>query len=193
MLLTLLAIWSAWWRGWCIDCVTCDPHLYQLGGVGGWQAYIHEMTFLDQFHNCMALNTIGNCQRPVFSLDVSQHMHTKQNCENLSSFGHRSCDIIMKEKTPLSNEVVCFQILDFETSNSKSEVSKSNSWKIAFFLKTIRHFRGSRFSQPLRMTRYQVRFYNSYYFELLPIVSTAFKTPKWDITWSVLMMFTFLT
>ena len=36
----------------------------------------------------------------------------------------------MKEKTPLSHEVVCFQMLDFETSNSKLEVSKSNSWKI---------------------------------------------------------------
>ena len=42
----------------------------------------------------------------------------------------------MKEKTPLSSEVVCFQRLDFETSNSKSEVSKSNSWKIDSFVKT---------------------------------------------------------
>ena len=42
----------------------------------------------------------------------------------------------MKEKTPLSHEVVCFQMLDFETSNSKSEVSKSNSWKITSFSKT---------------------------------------------------------
>ena len=29
----------------------------------------------------------------------------------------------MKEKTPFSHEVVCFQMLDFEISNSKSEVS----------------------------------------------------------------------
>ena len=42
----------------------------------------------------------------------------------------------MKEKTPLSHEVVCFQIVDFETLNSKSEVSKSNSWKITSFSKT---------------------------------------------------------
>ena len=42
----------------------------------------------------------------------------------------------MTEKTPLSHEVVCFQMLDFETSSSKSEVSKSNSWKITFFSKT---------------------------------------------------------
>ena len=38
----------------------------------------------------------------------------------------------MKEKTHLSHEVVCFLMLDFETSNSKLEVSKSNSWKITF-------------------------------------------------------------
>ena len=42
----------------------------------------------------------------------------------------------MKEKIPFSHEVVHFQILGFETSNSKSEVSKSNSWKIASFSKT---------------------------------------------------------
>ena len=37
----------------------------------------------------------------------------------------------MKEKkTPLSHEVVGFQVLDYETSNSKSEVSKSKLWKI---------------------------------------------------------------
>ena len=42
----------------------------------------------------------------------------------------------MKEKTPLSHKVVCFLMLDFETSNSKFEVSKSNSWKITSFSKT---------------------------------------------------------
>ena len=53
----------------------------------------------------------------------------------MSSIGGRSCEIIIKEKTPLSREVVCFQMLDFETSN-KLEVSKSNSWKISSFSKT---------------------------------------------------------
>ena len=43
----------------------------------------------------------------------------------------------MKEKTPLSHEVVCVQMVDFETSSSKSEVSKSNSWKIPSFSKTM--------------------------------------------------------
>ena len=41
----------------------------------------------------------------------------------------------MKEKTPLSHEV-CL-MLDFETSKSNSEVSKSNSWKTTSFSKTM--------------------------------------------------------
>ena len=43
----------------------------------------------------------------------------------------------MKEKTPLSHEVVYVEMVDFETSSSKLEVSKSNSWKITSFSKTM--------------------------------------------------------
>ena len=42
----------------------------------------------------------------------------------------------MKEKITLSHEVVCFQMLHFETSNSKLEVSKSKSGEINSFSKT---------------------------------------------------------
>ena len=78
-------------------------------------------------------DTIGNCQRPVFSLGKFQHMHT-----NLwkSELNWSSLQGNNNEKTPLSHEVVCFQIIDFETSNSKSEVSKSDLWKITSFPKT---------------------------------------------------------
>ena len=43
----------------------------------------------------------------------------------------------MQKKTLLSPEVVCVQMLDFETSKFNSDVSKSNSWKNSqhFFLK----------------------------------------------------------
>ena len=72
----------------------------------------------------------------------------QQTYENLSSIGRRSSEIIMKEKTPLSHEVACFQMLDFKTSNSNSEVSKSNSRKITSLSKSnVCHFRLSRFSQ----------------------------------------------
>ena len=51
-------------------------------------------------------------KRPVFSLGVSQHVHTITNLWkfelNKLEIGRRMCEIIMKEKTPLSHEVVCF-------------------------------------------------------------------------------------
>ena len=74
----------------------------------------------------------------------------------------------MKEKnTPLSHEVVCFHMLDFETSNSKSEVSKSNSWKTTslfenYVTSAVSH--NVLYYQPLPIARYQVRFYANNYF-----------------------------
>ena len=83
------------------------------------------------------LDTIGNCLRSVFSLGVTRHMHKITTCETLSLICRWSCEITLKEKkTPLSQEVVCFQIVDSETSKSKLEVSKSNSWKMTPFSKT---------------------------------------------------------
>ena len=57
------------------------------------------------------LDTIGNCPRPVFltwCISTYAKKRRKKNCENFSTIGRRSCEIIMKEKTPLSHEVVCF-------------------------------------------------------------------------------------
>ena len=71
-------------------------------------------------------------------------------------------------------------MLDFETSNSKLKVSKSNSWKNYFFLENYVTSEGAvshnvLYHQQLPITCYQVRFYADNYFESLPIVSTAFK------------------
>ena len=60
--------------------------------------------------------------------------------------------------------------LDFETSNSKSEVSKSNLWKNYFFLKNYITSEGAvsnnvLYYQPLPITRYQETFYAIKYFE----------------------------
>ena len=84
------------------------------------------------------LDTFGNCQRPVFSLDVSQlrQAQNKKTCANLNSIGRRSFEIIMEEKTPWSHEDVCFQMLDYGTTKSNCEVSKSISWNITSFSKT---------------------------------------------------------
>ena len=72
--------------------------------------------------------------------------------------------IIMEEKKTLSHKVVCFQMLDFETSKSNSEVSKTNSWKITSFSKNYVTSKGAvshnvLYHQPLPITRYQARFY----------------------------------
>ena len=64
------------------------------------------------------IDTCGNCQRPVFSLAASQHM---QNITNLWKFelnwSLELWDINERKKKPLSHEVVCFKMFDFETSN----------------------------------------------------------------------------
>ena len=73
--------------------------------------------------NLKTLDTIGSCRRPVFSLGVSQHMHKITKRENLSLTGCRGCEIIMKEKTLLSYEVVCCRILDFESEVSKTTLN----------------------------------------------------------------------
>ena len=71
-------------------------------------------------------------------------------------------------------------MVDFETSSSKSELLKSNSWKIPSFSKTMALQRELFLTmfytyQPLPITRHQERFNANNYFEYLPIVSTAFK------------------
>ena len=109
------------------------------------------------------LDTIGNCQIPVLSLGVSQHMHkiTKLNWSMRD----------MNEKTTtLPHEVMWFQILDFETSNSNSEVSKSKFVEYYFFLGNYFTSEGAvshnvLYHQPLPITRNQVRFYANNYFQ----------------------------
>ena len=67
----------------------------------------------------------------MFSLGVSQHiMHKITNLGKFeliwtSKLQHNN----ERRKKTLSHEVVCVKMVDFETSNSKSDVSKSNSQK----------------------------------------------------------------
>ena len=94
------------------------------------------------------LDTFGNCQRLVFSLGVSQHMHTQKTCENLSSIGRRCCEITMKEKTPMSHQVVCFQMLQMILRPQILNLRSGNQISGKVFLsQKLLHFRGSRFSQ----------------------------------------------
>ena len=80
------------------------------------------------------LDMLGNCQRPVFSLGVSQHMHTKQACENLSSIWSSNNN---EEKTHLLYKFVCFEV----------EI-KAFSWSEKIPVsQALCYFRGSPFSQ----------------------------------------------
>ena len=114
-------------------------------------------------------------------------MHKITNLWNLSSIGRRSCEIIIraletllgskrqainyffeiiiKEKTPLSHEVVCFQMLDFEIWGLEI-----NFVETYFFLENYVTSEGAvshnvLYHQPLPITPYQVRFYADNYFE----------------------------
>ena len=98
---------------------------------------------------------------------IYQHMH--DNKRNLSSMGRWSCEIIMKEKTPLPDYSMAgrsfgFQMLDIETSKSRSEVSKPNSLKITSFSK----------ASPLQREPFLTMFYT---IDLSPLLLT-----KWGLT-----------
>ena len=66
-------------------------------------AAVHTRQFIGQvrkLHDTVyikdTVDTFGNCQRPVFSLGVSQHNYAlnHQTCANFNSTGRRSCDRI---------------------------------------------------------------------------------------------------
>ena len=72
----------------------------------------------------------------------------QQTCENLSSIGHRSCEMIMKEITPLSHEVCGANTLGVALLVRKLLL-------IMFY-----------YYQPLPIiTHFQVRFYANNHFE----------------------------
>ena len=119
----------------------------------------------------MTMDTIGNCQRPVFPLGVSQHMHKITKLWKFElDWSSELRDNNERKKPALLHQVVCFQMLDFETSISKLEVSKSNSWKITSFPKNYVTSEGAvshnvLYYQPLPITSNQDRFYANNYFE----------------------------
>ena len=85
----------------------------------------------------------------LFTWCFSTYASNNKPVNFFNPIGRRSCKIKMEEKTLLLHENVCFQMLDFVTSKSNSEVAKSNSNTFVenhFFL--INYIKwGSRFSQ----------------------------------------------
>ena len=123
--------------------------------------------------NLKTLDTVGNCQRPVFSHGVSQHMHKITNLWKFELNWSLKLLDNYERKNTLVTRNTCFQMLGFETSNSKSEVSKSNSWKITSFSKNYNFSQCFILSTALHCSI--TSFYTNNYFEELPTVSCAFK------------------
>ena len=87
-----------------------------------------------------------NCQKPVFSLGVSQQVHKitnlwKFDCNWLSQL--RDND---ERQNTLVTRGCMLSDAWFQDLKSNSEVLKSNSWKITFFSRKLCYLRGSRFS-----------------------------------------------
>ena len=85
------------------------------------------------------LDTVGNniVKEQSFHLvylNIIMHKITNLWTFWAQYFGCQSCEIIKKEKSPLSHEVVCFQMLDFETSKSKIWGLEIKCVKNYFFL-----------------------------------------------------------
>ena len=96
----------------------------------------------------------------------------QQTCENLSSIGRRSWEIIMKAKTPLSHEVLCFQMrwINSRPQNlilrSRNQIRRENY----FFLENYVTSEGAVSHNVLYINlspliKYQVRFYAYNYFK----------------------------
>ena len=87
-----------------------------------------------------AVDTIGNCQRLAFTVGVSQHMHKITNLwkfylnrsSKLRDNNERKITLVTRSCVRLDG-----WFRDLIGSSSKSEVSKSNSWKITSFAKTM--------------------------------------------------------
>ena len=109
-----------------------------------------------------------NCQKPVFSLGVSQQVHKITNLWKVEL--NRSSMLLNKrKKNTLVTRSCVLSDAWFRDLHSKSEVSISNPWKILFSRK-LRYFRGAvshnvLYYQQLLITCDQVSFYANNYFE----------------------------
>ena len=126
------------------------------------------------------VDTIGNFQRPVFSLPVSHHMHEIINLWKFElNRSSKLRDNNARKKHPCHTKLCAFRCL-ISRPQILNLRSQNQIRRKLLLSRKLRYFRGSRFSQCFILstssyTRYLVRFYANNYFEQLPIVSTAFK------------------
>ena len=101
-------------------------------------------------------DTICYCQKPVFSIGVSQHMH---KITNLWKFElNRSSKL--RDNIERKNKTICHtKLCAFRCSSSRPPILNPRarnqiSQKITFFSRKLRHFRESRFSQCFILSTY---------------------------------------
>ena len=93
-----------------------------------------------------AMDTIGNCQRPVFSLGVSQHMHKMTNLWKFElNRSSKLRDNNERKKHPCDTKLCAFRCLISRPQNLSLRSRNQIHGKLLLSRK-LRHFRGSRFS-----------------------------------------------
>ena len=102
---------------------------------------LHLISSLYEISGDLESNTIGNCQRLAFTVGVSQHMH---KITNLSSIGHRTCEIIMIKNKHTKLCAVRWLISRPQVLNLRSRNQIRGKLLLS---RKLCHFRGSRFSR----------------------------------------------
>ena len=112
-----------------------------------WQIPIHTSLELEK-RILKTLDTIGNCQRPVFSLGVSQHMHKVTNVWKLEL--NWSSKLRDKDNNERKNTLVirsCVRLWWLISGPQVLILRSRNQVRGKLLLsRKLRHFRGSRFS-----------------------------------------------
>ena len=99
------------------------------------------------FHELKTVDTIGNCQRPVFSLGVSQHMHKITNLWKFElDWSSELRDNYERKKHPCHTKLCAFRCLISRPQILNLRSRNQIRGKLLLSRK-LRHFRGSRFSQ----------------------------------------------
>ena len=141
-----------------ITCCCLKTLLYRVSTMQSLKSYVK------------TLDTIGNCQRSVFSLGVSQHMHTITTLWELELKRFSKWRDENGRKNTFVTPSCVLSDAWFRDLKFKSVVSKSNSWKVTYSSKNYSTSEGGVshkvvYYQPFPNTRYQVRFHANTYFE----------------------------
>ena len=107
----------------------------------------HACYFVTRHNLLKTLDTIGNCQRPVFSLGVSQHMHKITNLWKFElNWSLKLRDSSERKKHPCHTKFCGFKWL-ISRPQILNLGSRNQIRGKLLLSRKLCHFRGSRFSQ----------------------------------------------